>query len=292
MNKTVRFFCVGVQKAGTSTLHDILQQHPDLCLPSYKETHFFRDDEVYGRGLSHYFDYFFDPDPGQLFGEVDPEYAYFDACAKRISEAFGKARIVFILRNPVDRAYSHYLMTRSRGLESLSFEDAVQRESERLTSHFNKIHFSYIARGSYSTQIGRYEELFGRDNVKVVLFEDFIRKTEQTVKDITTFVGLEPYDFNYEIQSNPASEAKSKLVRDFVYRPGKFKKGIGRLIPSKKIKDKIMATIASKNSRVASKEEIPIALKKELYTTYFANEIEKLEELLSVDLSHWKFKDT
>ena len=183
-------------------------------------------------------------------------------------------------------------MTRSRGLEDLSFEQAVKQEQNRLQTHYDHIHYSYMQRGYYSQQWDRYAALFGVENVAIYLFEDLIGATAQTVKSMASFVGLSEYDYDFDIQSNPASEAKSKAIRDFVYKPNKLKKSVGKLIPSQKMKDKIMATIASKNKKTATKAAIPTAEKRALYQQYFQQEIATLEQRLSRDLSAWKYLET
>lgn len=289
MNKTINFICVGTQKAGTSTLHDILNQHPEIKLPKLKETHFFRDDEKFSKGMDYYFNYYFDNSEKKIIGEIDPEYSYFPGCAERIKQSLGTIKIIFVIRNPVDRAYSHYLMTKRRGLEDLPFEEAIRKEQERLDSHYNKIHFSYISRGYYSTQIKHFEKIFGLENIKIVLFDDLITKTEETIVEISDFLDLPDFEFNYNIKSNPASEAKNKQIRDFIYKPNKLKKLVGKIIPSQKLKDFIMFTLNKKNLKPVNNVKLENSEKEKIYMLYFKEEVEALEKRLNVSLSKWKY---
>jgi len=289
MNEQLKFICVGAQKAGTSTLHDILKQHPDLQLPIYKETHFFRDDEVYEKGLEYYFNHFFDKEKRECIGEIDPEYAYFEPCAQRIWDCFGAIKIIFILRNPVDRAFSHYRMSKGRGLEDYTFSEAVETEENRLRTHYDHIHFSYCSRGKYWEQIERFQKIFGTKNVAVYKFEDLIKDSKRTVESICNFVGLSPFEFDYSMKSNQASTAKSKWLRDFIYRPNGLKKAIGKLIPSKALKDKIMMTLAEKNKKPANKETLSNSEKEMLYKRYFIEEVALLENNLGLNLGAWKY---
>jgi hypothetical protein len=290
MKNNIKFICVGVQKAGTSTLHDILIQHPNLKLPTLKETHHFRDVEKFNKGKDHYFNYYFKKrDKQKYYGEINPEYAYFDECGDRIKSYFDELKIVFILRNPVDRAYSHYLMTKRRGLETLSFEDAITHEKDRLTSHYNKIHYSYISRGYYSKQISRFENLFGSNNVKIVLFDNLVKDSKITVDEIVDFIGLNKMEFNYDVKSNPATKVRNKHLRDFIYQENTFKKIIGKLIPSKKIKDYIMNTLSKKNLKPSETIKLEMELKKFIYQRYFVDEIGMLEKKLGINLSNWKY---
>ncbi|MEL6812940.1 MAG: sulfotransferase [Bacteroidota bacterium] len=290
MKKKVSFFCVGAQKAGTSTLHDILQQHPGVNLPKRKETHYFRDDDKFSEGLGYYFNLFEKKQQAKAFGEIDPEYLYFPDCAQRMYDTFGTTKITAILRNPVDRAYSHYLMTQSRGLEDLSFEEAVSTEKERLQTHFDHINFSYIRRGMYTSQIERFEKVFGADHVRVYLFDDLIQDPQSVVDPMVLFVGLDPFKFDYAVKSNVASEPKSEKLRDFVYKPNKFKKMVGKLIPSKQLKNDIMTAIVSRNKKEAEKTQLSQEMKRQLYREFFVEEIARLEGKLNRDLSHWKYE--
>lgn len=289
MNNRVNFFCVGAQKAGTSTLHDIIKQHPDVSLPKRKETHFFRDDDKYDKGQNFFFKLFEQKPWVKVYGEIDPEYLYFENCAQRIKETFQNVKIIIILRNPVERAYSHYLMTKSRGLEELSFDEAIYAERNRLNSHFDHINYSYISRGMYMKQIERFELIFGPENVTVFFFDDLIADAKTVVTKFVEFAGLEPYAFDYAVKSNVASEAKNEKIRDFVYKPNKLKKLIGKLIPSKQLKNDIMTTIVSKNKKEAKKSPLSLELKKEMYNRFFESEIEDLEAKLDINLEHWKY---
>jgi hypothetical protein len=289
MGRKIDFICVGVQKAGTSTFHDIIKQHPSLELPLYKETHFFNDNNKYRKGIDHYFEFYFKKKKKLFMGEITPEYSYFDYCADRIHKAFGAIKILLILRNPVDRAYSHYLMTRRRGLEPLSFKEALEQETNRLNTYDNAINFSYIDRGRYVEQIKRFQHKFGNENVKIILFEDLIKNTEKTILSVSSFIGLPHYNYNYSVKSNSASEPKSTFLRDFIHKPNWIKKRVGSLIPSKKIKDYLMINLNKKNLKPSKKEEIPYSFKKEIYETYFIEEIENLETIINTDLGHWKY---
>ncbi|WP_412987487.1 sulfotransferase family protein [Pontimicrobium sp. IMCC45349] len=289
MQPTLNFICIGAQKSATSTLHDILSQHPDLELPFLKETHFFSDNDKYKKGLESYFLDNFNSFKKKYYGEIDPEYCFFPLAAKRIYDFSPNAKIIFILRNPVDRAYSHYLMTKRIGRESLNFKDAIYKEKERLNDYFGLLHYSYISRGKYLNQIKTYFQLFGEENVKIILFEDFIKDTPSYVKEISSFIGLPTFEYNYKVKSNVASEPKSILIRDFIFKENKLKKYIGKLIPAKKTKDLIMTKLYRLNVKEAKKEPLSNEIKTKIYNDFFKSEINILEQVLNKDLSNWKF---
>jgi len=293
MNKTLTFFCLGAQKSGTTTLHDVLAQHPDLVLPKYKESHFFSEEENYKRGLEHYFSFHF-PKIGndKIIGEIDPEYLSCPECPTRIMEAFGQnLKFIIILRNPIDRAYSAYLMAKSRGYEKLSFEDALKEESGRLNTKFGELNFSYSKRSRYSSQIQAYFNIFPKKNFHIIKFEDFIQNIELSIENIRIFLDLKPFRFELQKASNVAHEPKSKLLRDFIYKPLWIKAAGHFIIPSISIRGKIMHFLNNKNLRPLDKKgELSNSLRKEIYDTYFKQDIEKLEILINQDLTDWKYK--
>jgi len=177
------FLCVGAQKAGTTTLHDILIQHPEIYLPEIKETKFFQDNSKYRKGLDYYEKEFFGKWNGErAVGEIDSVYMYFEYVPERIYKHLGKdIKLIFMLRNPVDRAYSHYWMSYRRGYETETFERAIELEQKRIKiDEFHKIHFSYIDRGFYAKQIKRYLKLFPKENMLFIIFEeDFLKNRKK-----------------------------------------------------------------------------------------------------------------
>lgn len=287
MNKNI-FFCVGTQKAGTTTLHDILNQHPDLCLPEKKETHFFSNENLYLKGQNFYFKYFKELNNCNFLGEIDPEYSYFKESAKRIYNTFGKVKIIFILRNPVDRAYSHYLMTQRRGLEEFSFEKALNLEKERILNEKDAMHYSYLSRGYYLNQIQAFEKYFGIENIKIVLFDEFINNTNVVVNEISNFIELPPHKYNTVITSNPASSPRVLLLQKFIHKDNSLKRFVGRFFFSKDRKRKIMEHIENLNLKTTKKEKLTKAIRKSVYDKYYVTEINELEKSLDLNLSIWK----
>ena len=292
MNKSVNFFGLGAQKSGTTTLHDILKQHPDVVLPKYKESHYFNDEETYKKGLDYYFSFYFPPIPDhKVVGEIDPEYLACKTCPERIKEAFGEElKFIIILRNPIDRAYSSYLMAKSRGYEKLSFEKALESELERVNTSFGKVHLSYVGRSLYSPQIQSYFNTFPSENFYIIKFENFTQNLKESINHISNFLGLQPFDFEFQKASNVAHEPKNKIIRDFIYKPLWFKKIGHLLIPSQALRGKLMHNLNQANLKpISNKEELPSEMRKMIYTKYFKDEINKLELLIHKDLSNWKY---
>jgi len=286
------FLCVGAQKAGTTTLHDILMRHPEIYLPNIKETKFFQDNSKYEKGIKYYEKEFFGRWKGEkAIGEIDPEYMYFEYVPERIYNHLGKdIKIIFMLRNPVDRAYSHYWMSYRRGYETETFEKAIELEAERIKiDESYKNHFSYIDRGFYAKQIKRYLKFFLRGNMFFIIFEeDFLNNRENTICSLLSFLNVDiNFKLHLNIKSNPCSLPRLKVLRDFIYKPNYVKK-IGRvLIPNKKLREKILTTLDKLNQKTIKPPKLDENLRKRLLFTYFIDDIRELEDIIERSLKIW-----
>lgn len=285
------FICVGAQKAGTTSLHNILKMHPDIYLPEIKETKFFQRNHLYDKGLDFYQKtYFADVRAERAVGEIDPEYLYFDCVPGRIYESLGgDIKLIFILRNPVHRAYSHYLMSFKRAYESEGFEKAVELESQRLPKdEFSKNHFSYITRGLYCEQIQRYLELFEREKMFFIIFEEFFDgKFPVIMEQLLDFLDVRRLKLERLSKSNPAGAPKSLIVRDFLQKRSGFKELGKFFFPFPTVRKRIKEILNSHNLASAEGSGLSTDLKENLYNRYFREDVKQLEVLLNRDLSLW-----
>jgi len=287
------FIIVGAQKSGTTTLYDILAQHKDIYLSSTKESKFFVEEEKYNKGIEFYSNEYFSKYNGEkAIGEIDPEYIFFEDVPRRLRYDISKdLKLIFILRNPVARAYSHYLMTYKRGWEELSFEDAIIEEPKRIEKDFfSKHHQSYISRGYYSKQIKRYLEYFPKENMHFIIMEDdFIANKEQTIHKLLKFIDVKA-DENIDIykKSNVSSQPRFKFLRDLIFKPNAVKKLLKPLIPSQKVRYFILMNILDKiNQKPKKDNKLTIEESKAIYEKYYKDEIRELEKLLDRDLGSW-----
>jgi hypothetical protein len=290
MNKNkMDFFCIGAQKSGTTSLHDILAQNPQIGLPLNKETHYFSHDDLYTNNLKDYFSHFpNDLTNRKVIGEIDPEYLCSKRAAKRIFENFGAdLKFIVILRNPFDRAYSQYLMSKRRGFETLEFKEALAQEKERIKDSNGQLYYSYGTRSMYSSQIKEYFKLFKPSNFMFVRFEeDFIANKHETILKINQFLGLKEFDYDLSIESNVASVPKNKLIRDFINKPNFFRK-VGKLfIASPQLRKDIITKLDLLNRKKVI-YQTDSALKAELINNMFLMDIKELEQLVNLDFSSW-----
>ncbi len=187
------FLIAGAQKCGTTSLAGAVRQHPEVHLSRRKEIHFF--DRHFERGLDWYGSQFTPKPHHTQVGEATPAYMYDAAARERLSETLPDARIVIILRNPVDRAYSHYWHKRRLGDEPLpTFEEAIAAEPQR-RSRDNvraRIGFAYVDRGHYVDQIEQLVDRQGRDRVHVMLLDDLVQDRVATMRALLEFLEVDP----------------------------------------------------------------------------------------------------
>jgi len=190
MGKLPNFLIIGAQRSGTTALASYLRSHPDVFMPPKKEIHFF--DVNFERGTEWYRRQFDDAENQLAVGEASPSYMYREEAVPRIAGLLARARLIAILRNPVDRAYSHFWMNRARGHEPLDFRAALIAEPERLASDdpFARIGKSYLDRGLYLRQLRRVCEHFPRSALHVVLFEDLRSSPTEVYADVCRFLGV------------------------------------------------------------------------------------------------------
>ena len=292
VNNRLDFLCIGAQKSGTTSLHDILVQHPEIALPKNKETHFFSHDDIYSNNTEEYFKMFPNNlDEKRVIGEIDPEYLPSKNAYKRIYNDFGSdIKFIVILRNPFDRAYSQYLMSKRRGFETLEFNVAIQTEKDRIKEHFGDLYHSYSTRSLYTPQIKKYLELFDYSKFMFVRFEeDFLDNKFDTINKITSFLGLHSFDYDLDIESNKASIPKSNLVRDFVDKPGVIRKFGKHLVPFSGLRKQIINKIDLLNRKKIS-YSIDESLKNDLTQNLFLDDIRELESLTKLNLTRWYSK--
>lgn len=201
--KTVDFLVVGAQKSGTTTAYHLLRSHPDLFLPQAKEVAFFSSEgkEKYHLGTDWYLQEYFDfAKPNQLIGEASPQYMSCLYAAQRIAKHNPKMRIVVLLRNPIDRAYSAYRMLIKMGLETHSFSEVVQSTTdcnkllapdEYLQSKGGDNSSYYYRMGMYANLLRPYLELFGKDQVHIEFMETLHREPAIVMSRIYKFIGAD-----------------------------------------------------------------------------------------------------
>lgn len=290
------FLCIGAAKSGTTTLYEVLKQHSNIYLSSFKEPHFFDDNERFKKGIEWYHHtYFSSIKKEKLVGEFTPTYLSNPASAKRIKSCLdADVKLVVLLRNPIDRAYSHFLHTKRDQYEDLCFLDALEKESERLRlaknseNFLSNLRYAYVEQGKYFKHIKRYLQHFKRGQVHIVIFEEFIKNPKEEVEKILYFLGLEKQPLNVSIQSNRASKPRLVALKN-IMREGSIIAGVAKkMIPFNAARQKIRNYLHAINNKSIRKDPLAQEDRVICYQKYFLKEVQELEELLSIDLNIWK----
>ncbi len=190
----VDFIVAGTQKGGTTALDAYLRTHPRISMASKKEVHFFDNEENF-RGRPSYRKYhkYFDSQlDGKVVGESTPAYMYWHDAPRRMWEYNSNLKIIVVLRNPIERAYSHWNMERDRGNEPLSFLDAIQQEEERCRTNlpFQNHDYSYTDRGFFSEQLRRLWRFFPREQTLAMKNEELRSEPNRILAEVSEFLDI------------------------------------------------------------------------------------------------------
>jgi len=222
------FIIIGVQKGGTSSLFFYLSQHPQINVSKVKEIHFF--DYNFSKGINWYKNQF--PTKKifkkELTGEASPYYIFHPLVPERIYNSFPNVKLIVMLRNPIDRAYSHFNMQKKRKIESYSsFNEAINMESVRISGEFEKIRcnqnyysynhqkFSYLERSKYYQQLIIWFKIFPPKQFLFIKSEDFFSNPYLTLTDVYQFLGVRNiYPTSFEICNSNKYDPISDNLRE------------------------------------------------------------------------------
>ncbi len=202
------FLIIGAQKAGTTALYSYLRRHPHIIGPSWKEVSFF--DRHYARGAAWYRGNFPNALRARraLVGEASPSYLFHPLAPERVAALVPHARLIVLLRDPVDRALSHYQYEVALGREALSFEDAVAREEERTHGEVERMlqdsayfsaawwNYTYVARGRYAEQLERWFAAFPRERLLILPSEELADEPAAAYARVLEFLGAAPHELD------------------------------------------------------------------------------------------------
>jgi hypothetical protein len=218
------FIVAGAQKSGTTALNYYLKRHPRIALPIKKELHFFDDDKRFANGDTVSYEklhkMFRPARPHSIAGENTPNYLYWQPALPRIRAYNPAIKLIILLRNPIDRAFSQWNMQRARGLDPLDFLDAIRAEPERLArlppEQSRKL--AYVDRGRYRSQIDRALSLFPREQLLILKYEEFRARQRELVDKVFQFLRLPPITFRLiEAHDIPYQRKIRDEERDFVF---------------------------------------------------------------------------
>lgn len=232
--KLPNFFLVGAAKSGTTAVHVYLYQHPEIHLSFLKEPKYLsltankfphtgpgdkKVDDGIVKSIDEYMNLFKDAKNEKVIGESSADYLYFhNTVIPQIKTLNPNAKILIMLRNPVERAYSSYRHMIMDDREKLSFESALKREEERMRENYEFIWF-YKDVGFYYKQVNHYIDSFGRENVKICLYDDFVLDSMAVMKEIFRFLGVdEGFSPNIAVRYNVGPIVRSESFEKFLVK--------------------------------------------------------------------------
>jgi Sulfotransferase domain len=286
------FLVIGAARAGTTSLHNYLHQHPELFLSSRKELNYFSADYPWPlrrgnppvRTLAEYAGHFQDAAPHQRAGEVSPRYLMSEAAPARIRDALPHAKLIATLRDPVTRAASHHAMDQRDGLETRSFEDVIRADLEGFARSGR---CSVLLRaGLYADQLGRYFARFDRSQIQIHLFEDLETDSGALLRRVFGFLEVDdrfvPPDAG--VRYNAAGVPTRRLA-DALLRKRSITSAVRRRLPLA-LRRPAQRWIERLRSRGLESHAISPETLAELSAFYREGTL-RLQDLIGRDLSRW-----
>lgn len=293
------FFIIGAPKCGTTALSDYLRTHPNIYFSEPKEPHYFAQDfEKYRltKTSEEYLSLFIQTTPNHIaIGEGSVFYLFSSVALRKIYEFDPQAKIIVMLRNPVDLVYSfHSQQLFSADEDEPCFEKAWRLQKLRLQGkHIPKknrhtIFLNYASVGRLGEQVDRLLTIFPFEQIKIICFEDFIMSTKKVYDDVINFLGVPNDNRTDFLRINENKNHKLQLVGNFSQKPPKFLSSLALktkdILGIKRLY--VLDTIRSLNTKTVAREPLSNDFRAEL-TEEFADDIKKLSQLLAKDLNHW-----
>lgn len=293
------FIIIGAAKSGTTAIYHYLKQHPQVYMSPKKETNFFA---LEGEKLNY-------KEPGvdlakknpvdnitdyrKLFqgvsseiaiGEASPWYLYNAKVPERIKNYLPKAKLIAILRNPADRAYSHFSDFRLDGKEHCSdFAQVLQDEETRKRENWHPL-WHYKQMGFYYVQLKRYFDLFDRKQIRVYLYEDFKSDPLGLMKNLFHYIGVdETFIPDMSLRHNVSGIPKSQVLQTFLKKRHPLKNVLKPFLPEK-LRLRILVSIENRNLK--KKPQLSSEIRQQLLREY-RGDIFKLQNLIQQDLTQW-----
>lgn len=290
----IDFFLVGAARCGTTSLYNHLNHNDEVFLPDVKEPNFFSELDSPNaedfidpeKGVKYHAKIIKDPeiyqslyiDAGrnQIKGDSSPSYLWDKNVAQKLYQHNPKAKIIVSLRHPVDRAYSHYIMNYYTGVDhSKTFEKALERPKNDMWGSCNY----YLEMGMYYEQLKAYFDIFPKEQIKILIYEDWTTNREQALSDLFKFLGVSNVHSNRNrpVEQNKIEPVKGLALLNFL-RQNKIKLFVKRLISQEKI-DWLKSRLFSGSKPI---QKIDPVLREQLFERY-KNDIQKLSRLSGID---------
>ncbi len=291
------FFIVGAAKAGTTSVYYYLKQHPQVFVSAVKEPFFFVHNGTRTADIStsmprrtphlaehEYTALFVDAAGRQAIGEASTGYLYHPAVAANIRSRLPESRIVVILRNPIERSYSHYLMRLRTKTDVRTFADAVRDQMAR-EDHIRWRDGPYVHAGLYAEQLSQYFERFPRQQIAIYLYDDLVDDAAGLMRQLHAFLDVSAFDTDVAARYNVSGQPKATILGPVMRRTSLSIWVRSHLPPG--IRERAMRLYAGLQEKSVTKPKMPPATRETLQQ-YFRDDIQQVEDLIGQDLSHWQ----
>jgi len=291
------FLIIGAAKSGTTALYEYLKQHPQIYMSPVKEPKFFGldgerlnfkgpGDEKANRtivtDIRAYKALFDDVSNEKAIGEASPWYIYLENAPRQIQAYIPKVKLIAILRNPVDRAYSNFLQQANNREPFTDFSQALQEENKRIRNNWRP-HWHYKQLGFYHVQLSRYFKVFDRSQIKVYLYRDFCNNSVGVLRDIFQFLDVDDsFIPNVSKRYNVTSVSKERPVSKLLNQPSRAISTLQLLLPQE-LGQSLITTTPKEN---LVKSQLSPEIRRQLIEDY-RDDILKLQLLIEQDISHW-----
>lgn len=309
--KKPNLFIVGLEKSGTTSLHSYLSQHPQVFMSKNKEPSFFCKDfhneaeKIHGKNnpyyriknLKDYLDNFKEAKNEKIIGESSPCYLFSEVSAKEIFKFNPKAKIIIILREPLSYLHSIYFYAYVRGYETAkSFEKALESDEQRLKglnipqnfgTHWQSIYSNKI---KYHDFVKRYYKLFGRSQVKVILYDDYKKDNLKIYREVLKFLKIDRGHIPKKEDYNPSRVSRfDQAITNKIYHSS-LREKIRKVLPYSiyfLFKDSLKKFLLKKGGRSILDKHTKIK-----YKNKFKPEVEKIGKLLKINLvKRWNYNE-
>jgi Sulfotransferase domain len=295
------FFIVGAPKCGTTAMTDYLKQHPEIFIPERKEIYFFGSDLLLQRARpteQEYYSYFTAAKDEKRVGEASVFYLYSSLAATEIKAFCSSARILIMLRNPIDMMYALHSQRLYSDNENIDdFEQALEAEEDRkrglriYKKARNVVGSLYRSVAHYAQQVKRYCDVFGREQVHIVIFDDLKDDSAQVYRNTCAFLEVDTSFLPKLRIVNANKRIRSKTISNFLHYPPP---AIRWLLPLLGLRPAphtgFEGWLKNLNTKYGPRPRIRPELRKRLLAE-FEPEVQQLSELLGRDLSHWCRKE-
>ena len=289
-------FIPGAAKSGTTSLHNLLNQHPEICMSSVKEPGYWKNEkfkDFKNIEKENYLNLFM-KSKHKIFGESTTAYMYYDTFINNINSNYKVSpKFIFILRNPIDRFSSHFWWIKGLGLEKSNFQEALSKDQNNEFKAYNYYPKYYFQFGLYAKWLKRFYNCFDRSNIKIITFEDLINNQLKTANSCFEFLGLKKLNTISNHTSNQTALLKNPQLYHFLNKSaiGKYSfTKIGKYFLPKKtinwIKLNIKDSLKNWKKENVSYPKISKENRSELKALYF-KDVSDLKKLTEYNYKEW-----